>query len=355
MWNSTRAAEVLGLTYPIVQGPFGGGLSSTVLAATVSNAGGMGSFGADNLGAKQIGDLVAELRLLTPKPFAVNLWVSHGMEPHLSDDEFDDAIDRLITFMGELDLDAPSRPEKFGQYYDVQVRALLEAKPPVFSFVYGVPEPSILAECRRRGIKTVGTATTAAEAVALDQAGVDCVVASGFEAGGHKGAFLKSVEDSLTGTFALVPHIVDRVKAPVIAAGGVGDSLGLKAALALGASGVQIGTAFLACEESGASPAYRELLFSEAREDTVLTSVFTGRLARSMRNRFSEEMAIHAPELPDYPVHAWFVAPIKAAAIAQGRTDLISLWAGQGAHLVRFRKAQELFDHLVSQMSAKAA
>jgi nitronate monooxygenase len=347
MWNKTQAAARLGIEYPIVQGPFGGGLSSTALASTVSNAGGLGSFGADGLSPDAIVSLVSKLRALTDKPFAVNLWVPREVVTAPTEQEFEANLSLLDQYYEELEIERPANPGKYGQDFPAQVRALLEVRPPAFSFVYGVPEASILQACRERGIVTVGTATTPEEGVALDRAGVDCIVASGVEAGGHKGAFLRPVEDSLMGTFTLVPQMVDRVKAPVIAAGGVADVRGIRAAIALGAQGVQMGTAFLACEESAASPAHRALLLAAERDETILTRVFTGRLARSIRNRFSSEMAWIESELPLWPVQSWFVGSLKAAAIAKGRTDLISLWAGQCAPLVRFKNAEALFNDLI--------
>lgn len=235
MWYDTSAAARLGVVYPIIQGPFGGGLSSTVLAATVSNAGGVGSYGCESLRPEQITDVVTELRSLTPKPFALNLWIPKGGASPPGAWDFQTNLSLLDGYYQELGIAWPCRPDKFGPNYEEQLRALLDARPPIFSFVYGVPEKSLLDECRSRDIITVETATTSDETVALDDAGVDCIVASGFEAGGHKAAFLRPVEDSLMGTFSLVPLVVDRVKAPVIAAGRVADGRGVKAALALGA------------------------------------------------------------------------------------------------------------------------
>lgn len=352
MWNRTQAAALLGIEYPIVQGPFGGGLSSTALASTVSNAGGLGSFGADGLSPDAIINLVSELRALTDKPFAVNLWVPRETATVPNEREFEANLSLLDEYYEDLGIARPARPGQYSQDFEAQVHALLDAKPPVFSFVYGVPEASILQACRERGIVTVGTATTPEEGVALDRAGVDCIVASGVEAGGHKGAFLRPVEESLMGTFALIPQMADRVEAPVIAAGGIADVRGIWAAIALGAQGVQIGTAFLACEESGASPAHRALLHAAERDETVLTRVFTGRLARGIRNRFTDDMAGIEAELPPWPVQSWLVGSLKAAAIAQGRTDLISLWAGQCVPLVRFKSAEALFNDLIFGLQA---
>jgi nitronate monooxygenase len=213
--------------------------------------------------------------------------------------------------------------------------------------VFGVPGDEVLDRCRSSGIATLGAATTPAEAKALEEAGVDMIVASGFEAGGHRVSFLREPEECLTGTMALIPQVVDTVKVPVIAAGGIVDGRGIAAALNLGASAVQIGTAFLACEESNASPLHREKLFSADARRTTLTRGFTGRLARSIHNGFID--ATHGQEstLAPYPVQAWLTAQLKAAALAANRADLISLWSGQGAPLLKHRRATELLHSLV--------
>lgn len=348
--TATRITERLGLDHPVVQGPFGGGLSSVGLAALVSNMGGLGSFGAVNVAADRIGPLVSEIRAQTHRPFAINLWVEDHDPGGLSipASAYEEAFGLLEPFFRELGVTKPAMPDRYHQPFAEQVAALIEAAPPVFSWVYGVPSPSILAECRRRGIATVGTATTPSEAEALDAAGVDAIVATGFEAGGHRVSFLARAEDSLMGTFALTQLVSRRVKAPVIAAGGVADAGGVRAALALGAGAAQVGTAFLACEESGASAAHRDALFSPAAANTHLTRVYTGRLARGIRNRFSDELAAVAHRLPPFPIQSWLAGHLKPAAAAAGRTDLVSLWAGQIAPNLIHRSAAALMAELAS-------
>jgi nitronate monooxygenase len=284
-WNQTRVSEVLGIQYPIIQGPLGG-LSSQRLTAAVSNFGGLGSFGAHGLEPKAIEAVTAEIRSLTAKPFAMNLWVSmEDTGAHTSDAAtFRSALSHLSPHIDALD---GTQPE-FATYkpirFEDQARVLLDANVPAFSFIYGIPPREILDEAKKREIVTIGTATTPDEAIALEQAGVEVVVASGFEAGGHRGSFLRSAQDSLTGTFSLVPQTVDAVKVPVVAAGGIADARGIAASFALGAEGVQMGTAFLACEESGAHPLHREAILSGRAGHTALTHGFTGRLARGIDN-----------------------------------------------------------------------
>jgi nitronate monooxygenase len=295
--------------------------------------------------------VAGEIRARTQRPFALNLWIPLGDsdDPQMSEARWNAACDLLRPYFNELDVPMPARPARFGPWYEEQVETVLELKPPVFSFVFGVPAPAVLDRCRRDGITTIGAATTAAEARLLADAGVDLVVATGFEAGGHRVSFLAEPEDCLTGTLSLVPQVVDAVKMPVIAAGGMADGRGIAAALKLGASAVQIGTAFLACEESNAAPLHRAKLFSPDARRTTLTRAFTGRLARSIHNEFIDAMRGREAVFAQYPVQGWLTAQLRGAALEAGRADLVSLWSGQGAPLLRHRRARELFASLVAE------
>ncbi|SFJ46538.1 nitronate monooxygenase [Bosea sp. OK403] len=351
MWNETEAARLLRVTYPIVQGPFGGGLSSVELTAAVSNLGGLGSFGAHIFSPAHIRDIVVRIGERTASPFAINLWVDNE-DPAMA--RFDRAsferhVGRLHAHYAALELDTPTFPDRFGQNFDEQIEALIEAAPPVISFVFGVPSPRIVEACRSRGIRTIGNATTVEEAHAIEAAGIDLVLASGAEAGGHRVSFLEPPERSLVGTFALIPQVRDAVRIPVIAAGGIADGRGVAAAMALGADGVQVGTAFLACAESGASPLYRAALLSDRARHTTLTRVFSGRLARAICNGYSEEMAAYGDDLAPYPAQNWLTNSLRGAAIERGRDDLLSIYAGQSAALLCHRTAGELFDALVRE------
>jgi len=351
MWKSNEVTRRLGLAAPIVQGPFGGGLSAVDLVVAVSESGGLGSFGAHHLDGAGIRDVAVRIRARMARAFALNLWIPLGdsNDPQLSDAQWRAAVEPLKPYFEELRVALPERPARFGPRYEEQIEALLEVKPPVFSFVFGVPAPVVLERCRAAGIATVGTATTPAEAKLLADAGVDMIVATGFEAGGHRVSFLAEPEHCLTGTLALVPQVADSVTVPVIAAGGIADGRGIAAALRLGASAVQIGTAFLACEESNASPLHRAKLFSADARRTTLTRAFTGRLARGIHNRFIDAMSGAQPAIAPYPVHQWLVGRFREAAVAAGRADLMSLWAGQGAPLLRHRHARPLMESLVAE------
>jgi nitronate monooxygenase len=351
-WNENRFTAKLGIEYPIIQGPLGG-LSSQRLTAAVSNFGGLGSFGAHSLPPDAIKDVIAEIRSLTSKPFAMNLWVSMEDEGARTSDEnaFNKSVAPLAVHLAALGAPRPTYKPYSPIRFEDQARVLLGEKVRVFSFIYGIPPLEILEECRAKGIVTIGTATTPDEATALQEAGVDAVVASGFEAGGHRGSFLRSAEDSLTGTLSLVPQIVDIVDVPVIAAGGIGDARGVIAALALGAEAVQMGTVFLACEESGASLLHRQALRRKKAGQTALTKGFTGRLARGIHNRLMQELNRKETEILPYPLQRGLVRNLAIPAEAAGRSDLLPLWAGQSANLSTCTDVSTFLTSLVEEVS----
>jgi len=350
-WNKTRVASSLGIEYPIIQGPLGG-LSTQRLTATVSNFGGLGSFGAHGLSPSAIGEVIAEIRELTAKPFAINLWVSMEDEGagNSGREEFERSLTHLAKHIEALGAALPQYKPYVPVRFEHQARVLLDAKVPVFSFIVGIPPQEILDECRTQGIVTIGTATTPPEAIALEQAGVDVIVASGFEAGGHRGSFLLSAEESLTGTFSLTPQVVDAVSVPVVAAGGIADARGILAAFALGAEGVQIGTAFLASEESGANSHHRNLLLSGKAHTTALTKGFTGRLARGIRNQLLDELNGPGVQILPYPLQRFLVRNLSVPAEKAARPEWLPLWAGQSASLSRESDAKVLLQTLVSEI-----
>jgi len=351
-WTRNRLTEKLGIDYPLIQGPLGG-LSSQRLTAAVSNFGGLGSFGAHGLAPEAIQDVIAQIRSLTSKPFAMNLWVSMEDEGARTSDEsaFNRSLAPLAVHLAALGAPRPAYKPYSPTRFEGQARVLMDANVPAFSFIYGVPPTEILDECRAKGIVTIGTATTPDEAAVLQDAGVNAIVASGFEAGGHRGSFLRPAEDSLTGTFSLTPQIVDIVDVPVIAAGGIGDARGVVAALALGANGIQPGTAFLACEESGASRPHREALLGKQAGHTALTRGFTGRLARGIHNRLMEELSRKGTEILPYPLQRGVVRNLSIAAEASGRADLQPLWAGQSANLSTCTDVLAFLTSLVEEVS----
>lgn len=347
---NNRLTASLGIDAPIVLGPFGG-MSSVDLAALVSNAGGLGSFGLYGYDSARIAETYAALRAATDRPFALNLWVPIGDEVAPGVD-FTAALAAAAPLYAELGLDLPTAPpERFLVGFDEQFEAVLDAAPAIVSFVFGMPDAAAVAELHARDIRVIGTATTVAEARSIAAAGADVIVATGAEAGGHRVSFLAPAEESLVGTFALVPQVVDAVDVPVIAAGGIADRRGVAAALALGADGVQVGTAFLRTSQSAASAAHREALHRVADDGTILTRAVTGRLARGIPNRLIRLVEEAGTTLP-FPAQAWVLQPVRAEALRRGWGDLQSLWSGQSAPLARWDDAAEVFTELAAGLRA---
>jgi nitronate monooxygenase len=328
-------------------------LSSQRLTASVSNYGGLGSFGALALKPEAIRNVIREIKGLTTKPFAMNLWVSMEDEGALTSTEeaFHRSLAPLAKHIESVEGPKPTYLPYEAIRFEDQVQVLLDEGISVFSFIYGIPSKQILDDFRRQGTVLIGTATTVDEAIALEQAGVDVIAASGFEAGGHRGSFLQPSEDSLIGTMALVPQVADAVRLPVVAAGGIGDARGVVAAFALGAEGVQMGTAFLACEDSGATALHRTALLSGQAKQTALTRGFTGRLARGIKNRLLDELNQKDIEILPYPLQRALVRNLSIPAAQAGRAELLPLWAGQSANLSRCADVRVLLDTLVKEIS----
>lgn len=351
MWYHTRATALLGIDYPILQGPFGGGLSSVELVATVSNMGGLGGYGAYTLQPQEIYDINNQIKAATDKPYNINLWVSDtdAANGTVTDEQFEQARRLFSPYFEEAGIPLPEKPGPFVSRFENQLQVILDIRPAVFSFMFGMLSADVLEQCRKRGIITVGAATTLEEAVALEGSGVDMIIASGFEAGGHRPSFLASSETSITGTFALLQLIREKIKTPVIAAGGIANGRGIAAALTLGADAAQIGTAFLACDESNALPIHKQMLFSRAAERTVLTRAFTGRLGRGLSNRISTELLGQDKQFLPFPLQTTFMAPLRKAAIEAEKLNMVFFWGGQIAPLLKHTKARQLMESLIEE------
>ena len=345
----TALTRRLGMRTPILQAPMAGGSDSVELAAAVSNAGGLGSFGCAYLNPEQILAAGRAIRGLTDRPFGLNLftpWENPGQP------DAGAALAAMAPYFAELGLQAPVAPPAQPVIFDEQFDAVLESGAAVFSFTFGLPPAGVIEAAHQRGLEVIGTATTVEEAVKIAALGCDAVVAQGAEAGGHRGTFLAPVEASLIGTMALVPQIVDAVSIPVIAAGGIMDGRGLAAALALGAQAVQLGTAFLTCDEAGANSAYRLQLMRAHEDETALTRAFSGRAARGVVNRVMREVD-EAAILP-FPLQNALTRPLRTEAARQGRAEFLSLWAGQGLRMVRTGKAAAMVAEITTQAEAVA-
>ena len=341
---------MLDIEYPILQGPFGGGLSTVALTATVSNAGGLGGYGAYTLSPQEIYEADRQIKAATGKPYNINLWVSDSDTPEgaVSDEHFESAKTVFQPYFDKLGIPVPEKSAAFKSRFENQLDVILDIRPKVFSFMFGIPSGSVLEQCRKLGIKTVGAATTLDEAIALEAAGVDMIIASGFEAGGHRPSFLAAAEQSVTGSFVLLQLIREKVKTPIIAAGGIANGRGIAAAFALGAEAAQVGTAFLACDESGALPVHREMLFSDAAKYTTLSRIFTGRLGRGITSNMAKELAGATQFLP-FPLQTTFMAPLRKAALEQQKWDMIHFWGGQIAPILKHTKAAILMQSLIDE------
>jgi nitronate monooxygenase len=342
----TQLRSLLGVEHGIIQAPMAGATTPELVAA-VSNAGGLGMLPGAYQTPEQIADSIAATRRLTSRPFGVNLFAG-GDEP----DEGVDAgpmLAMLAEIHTELGIPAPSMPEGHAIPFDAQLEAVLEAEVAIFSFTMGIPSADQMAAMRARGMTTIGTATTVTEARQLAAAGVDAVVAQGSEAGAHRGTFAGPIEAALIGTLALVPQIVDAVSLPVIASGGIMDGRGIVAVEALGAAGVQMGTAFLTCQEAGIAAAWREAIFNARESDTTLTRAFSGRVARGIANAFIERVEQQPEAILPFPMQNGLTRPLRNAAAARGDARYLSLWVGQGAPLARDTSASELVARLVRE------
>jgi nitronate monooxygenase len=348
MAKNTNFTRHFNLQIPVVLAPMGGGPSTPELAAAVSNAGGLGSLAAAYSSPEQIQQDIARVRKLTDRPFAVNLFSPQALPTLYSGVEA--VADFLRPYHERLGLNAPELPQKPMEDFQLQFDAVCESAPPIVSFTFGLLPANETQRIKTKGTYLIGTATTVEEAKQLEQAGVDAVIAQGSEAGAHRGTFAVSAEDALIGTVALVPQVVDAIGIPVIASGGIMDGRGILAAMALGASAVQMGTAFLACKEAGTSVAYREALATAREDQTTLTRAFSGRMARGLRNEFIERWnASGITHLP-YPWQNAFTQQMRRAAAAAKQPALLSLWAGQGVRLLRERTAGQLMSELKDEI-----
>jgi len=333
--------KLLGIDLPVIQAPMAGSQGSA-MAIAVSNAGGLGSQPCAMLAPHGIARELAAITAGTSKPYNVNFFCHLPPAP----DAVREAAWRakLSPYYEEFGIDADRIPAAPGRSpFSAEAADVLEAfRPPVVGFHFGLPSKELLARARSWGSKILSSATTVAEARWLEAQGVDAIIAQGNEAGGHRGVFLAEDVSTQPGTFALLPQVVKAVKVPVIAAGGIADAQGVRAALALGASGVQVGTAYLLCPESLASAVHRAALKGPQAAETALTNLFTGRPARAIVNRLMRELGPMNPAAPAFPLATGAIAPLRAAAEKLGSGDFSPLWSGQNANGCREVSAAQM-------------
>lgn len=352
MWHQTEVTRQLNIQYPIIQAPMAGSTTPELVAA-VSNQGGLGSIGAGYYTPEKLREDIESTRALTDKPFAVNLFVPEFHEVTYSQIErMDKILEPYHDALGTTPVDPViDRDDTFDQL----IQGVLDSGVKICSFTFGLPDTGTIRLLKEAGVTLIGCATTVEEAVLNAQAGMDMVVVQGFEAGGHRGSFLKSALDSNIGTIALVPQAADAVGIPVIAAGGIMDGRGVYAGLILGADAVQLGTAFLTTEESAAPDIHKNVILASEEADTVLTNVFSGKYARGVRNDFIDDMEAHRDELLPYPFQNQRTKKMRAEAAKAGRSDLLHLWSGQGVRLARDGEAAEIFREIVREVEEMVA
>lgn len=325
-----------------------GGATTAELVAAVSNAGGLGAFAASLLSPAVLRDEVARIRSLTTQPFLINLFVLETPAPTAS--EVEEAALLLKPAWESLGWSALPVPAKWCEDFAAQFDALLALRPAAASFTFGILDPAQVERLHDAGIFVIGTVTTVDEALAWETAGADAVVASGIEAGGHRGTFLGRQEDATLHARDLWPQVAQAVRIPVIAAGGIMTGIDILEALRLGARAVQMGSAFLVCDESGIHPVYRQALLAAGDRPTRLTRAFSGRYARGLENRFMCDMEAVVARIPAYPVQNALTTPIRAAAAAKGDPELMSLWAGTDIRRARPMPVAKLMQTLVAEM-----
>lgn len=347
---ATDLSRRLGLSTPLIQAPMGGSATTVELVAAVCEAGALGSFGAAYMTPAAIAEACAALRRHTSRPFGINLFAPTPPPPGV---DAGPALARVAPFFAALGLPAPDAPAHAGDPFAGQFEAVLDSGAAVFSFTFGLLPEGAVAAAQGRGMMVMGTATTVDEAIALEAAGVDAVVAQGSEAGAHRGTFAAPFEAAMIGTMALVPQIVDAVSIPVVASGGIMDGRGIAAALALGAGAAALGTAFLPCDETGIPESYKRAVLAAREDATRVTRAFSGRHARGIANRFMDEIdaaaAADGAAILPFPLQNALTRPLRAAAGQAGRPEFLSLWAGQGVRLARQAPAAALVARLTRE------
>ncbi|MBC8122262.1 MAG: nitronate monooxygenase [Gemmatimonadaceae bacterium] len=354
MWPRTELIDLLGIKHPIIQAPMAGA-STPELVAAVSNAGGLGSYGGAATPPAKLRQIIRQIRELTDRPFAVNLFAP-AVEAYQQVPEQQTQMSELLAqWHNELNAGPVPEPIPILGPFVEQFNVLLEEKIPVFSFHFGPAPIQAIRDMHSLGSCVLATATNVREAQTLVEAGVDIIIAQGFEAGGHRGTFAVPYEHGLIGTTALVPQVADAISVPVVAAGGIMDARGIVAAFALGASGVQMGTAFLACPENNIPEVYRQAVLNCKDEDTVITGVFSGRPARAIRNRFIREMENHKDKVLPFPAQMSIGRVLRQTSAQQSSPDFVSMWSGQGAALAEARPAGELIHKMIQEFRAVTA
>jgi len=352
MWPDRRLIELLQVEHPLVLAPMAG-IGTAELAASVCTAGGLGSIACAGMEPEAAAKTIQAVRALTDQPINVNFFCHIQAEPDTVREKA--WCDRLLPYYRELGIEpkSPYPRVDLAPFDDARCRVVEDARPEVVSFHFGLPDSALLARVKAAGCRVMASAPTVAEAIWLEAHGCDIIIAQGYEAGGHRGMFLgpnlNRASISQPGTLALVPQVVDAVRVPVVAAGGIGDGRGIAAAFALGAAGTQLGTAYLLCPEAATPSLYRHALRQARADATLLTNMFTGRPARILVNRLAFEVGPISDALPDFALPMGELAPLRAIAEQKGNSDFTPFWSGQAAPLGREMPAKALTLRLVEE------
>ncbi|WP_078576598.1 NAD(P)H-dependent flavin oxidoreductase [Salipaludibacillus agaradhaerens] len=348
---SNDLTAMLQIDYPIIQAPMAGGITTPELVSCVSEHGALGSIGAGYMTPQSLRQHIKDVRKRTSNPFSVNVFVPNAF--NVSMEEVEASVNQLRPIRKALGVEGgnPSlpTPASMKRNFEEQINVILEEKVPICSFTFGVPPKEVVAELKKENVILMGTATTVNEAILLESKGMDMIIIQGSEAGGHRGHFLAERDQSLIGLMSLIPQVSDHVTIPVIAAGGIMDARGLVAARYLGASAVQMGTAFLTCAESGAHPTYKEAILNANEDDIVLTKAFSGKWARGIKNTFIDDMKDYT-SVPPFPVQNTLTSAIRKASADQHNPAYMSLWTGQNPRLATDLSAATFIQHLVQEV-----
>lgn len=348
IWEN-QLTKALGIKYPIVQAPMLG-VTTAEMVAAISDQGGLGSLPVGGLSSENTIDLIRKTKNLTNAPFAVNLFADQAQKK--SDEQaFESMQDLLEQICLENDFKFDRLPfDAIKPYsYIDQIDCLLSENIPIVSFTFGVLGEECIAAFKKQGTVLIGTATCLKEANILDRAGIDIITAQGIEAGGHRGTFLEDEPLPMIGLTSLVKQLATNVNKPIIAAGGISDGRGIKVAQSLGAKGVQLGTAFIASEESAAIPAYKKALQHALDTDSVLTKAFSGRWARGLKNKFILRVEESGIAIPDYPIQGSLTLSIRMTSQKENNKEFISLWAGQSASKSEAKPAADILIKLIKE------
>lgn len=338
----------LGLKYPLIVAPMAGGPSTVDLVAASSNSGVLGSIGGAYSTGLAIEEFMAKVRQKSVGPVSINLFIQHNI-PEVSSQKIDQALQATQTYRNELNLPAPDLKPPYEENFDQQFESVLKARPEAVTFVFGLLKSEYVKAVKKENLYLIGTATTLDEALALEDSGVDAITLQGVEAGGHRGMFNQASDDPQISTFNLLESCVQKIKIPLIAAGGIMNSHDIKKALNKGAQAVQMGTAFLTCSESGVSIPYRNELLKSSLRNTKLTRAFSGRFARGIENRFMLEMEKKSDTILPFPAQNKFTRDLRNASAKIGSSDFLSLWSGSGNGDLWTGSAADLIENLFSK------